>query len=456
MDADEFRAAGHELVEWCAAYLESVEDVPVRPSVEPGWVRARLPPAPPAGAEPWTAVLHDLDRVVRPALTHWQSPRFHGYFPCNTSPAAILAELTIATLGQQGMLWATSPAATELEQHVCDWLVDLLGLPAAWRHDGGAGGGVITDAASTATFTAVCAARDAAGAPVEQLTAYASVDAHSSVEKALRLAGFRPDQLRMVPVDDRRRLDVGALRDAVAADAHPFLVVSTIGTTSFMAVDPVADVGAVARERGLWHHVDAAMAGTAGLSPRLRPLVTAGLDTADSYCVDPHKWLGTGMDCDVLFVRDKAPLIRSMSVVPEYLRNALSERGEVVDFRDWGVPLGRRFRALKLWFLLRLEGAGALRAMVERHDDLAIWLAARVEAHPALDLVVPRELPLVCLAHVDGDDATQRLIDGVNDDGALVTHTRLDGRLVLRVCTAQRLTEQRHLDALWSALTAAA
>jgi aromatic-L-amino-acid decarboxylase len=456
VNADGFRAAGHELVEWCARYFESLDDVAVQPGVEPGWVRAQLPADPPTAAEPWADLLADLDRVVLPAVTHWQSPRFMAYFPGNSSPVAALGELAAGALGQQGMLWATSPVTTELETHVCDWLVSLLGLPEAFL-----GGGVIQDAASTATFVAVVAAREAAtggdSSLLPALRAYASVDAHSSVEKGLRLAGLSASQLRLVDVDGERRLRPDALAAAVTDDLagghQPFLVVTTVGTTAFMAVDPVAAAGEVAARHGMWHHVDAAMAGTAGLSSAFRPLVTAGLDTADSYCFDPHKWLGAGMDCDVLYVREPRRLVAAMSVLPEYLRNAATESGAVIDYRDWGVALGRRLRALKLWWLLRAAGSDGLAAMVERHCALAAELAARVEAHESLDLVVPCSLSLVCLAHRDGDEATQRLIDAVNASGAFVTHTRLDGRLVLRVSTAARLTEARHVDALWSTIT---
>lgn len=461
---DEFRALGHELVEWAARYLESLEDVPVLPGIEPGWLRDQLPPAAPDAAEAWPAILADLDRLILPSVSNWQSPRFLAYFPGNSSPAAILGELAVAALGQQGMLWSTSPASTELEQVVCDWLAGLLGLPDAFRHDGGTGGGVIQDAASSATFVAAVAARHHAtgGDPssIPALRAYTSVDAHSSVEKAVRLAGLAGSQLRLVEVDRARRMRPEALAEAVDADVadglRPFFVTSTVGTTSFMAVDPVAEVGAVARRAGVWHHVDAAMAGSAGASPALRPLVTGGLDTADSYCVDPHKWLLTGMDCDVLYVAHRDRLQAAMSVVPEYLRNAASDSGEVVDFRDWGVPLGRRFRSLKLWFVLRSYGAEGLASLVARGDELARRLGERVEAHPSLELVVPAQLALACLAHRDGDDATQRLIDAVNATGAQVTHTRLDGRLVLRVSTGQARTTTRHLDAVWEAIAAAA
>lgn len=461
---DEFRALGHELVEWAARYLESLEDVEVQPDIAPGWLRDQLPASAPQIPEPWDAILGDLDRLILPSVSNWQSPRFMAYFPGNSSPAAILGELAVAALGQQGMLWSTSPASTELEQVVCDWLAKLLGLPDAFRHDGGAGGGVIQDAASSATFVAAVAARHRAtgGDPssIATLRAYTSVDAHSSVEKALRLAGLTAGQLHLIDVDAERRMRpdalVRAIEDDLAAGLRPFFATSTVGTTSFMAVDPVAEIGATVGAFDIWHHVDAAMAGSAGASPGLRSVVADGLDTADSYCVDPHKWLLTGMDCDVLYVADRAALVAAMSVVPEYLRNAASDSGEVVDFRDWGVPLGRRFRSLKLWFVLRSYGAEGLAALVERGDRLARDLGSRVEAHPLLDLVVPAQLALVCLAHRDGDDATQQLIDAVNATGAQVTHTRLDGRLVLRVATAQARTTDRHLDAVWEAITASA
>ena len=459
MDLEEFRRVGHDLVEWCARYLETVEELRVRPDVEPGWVRAQLPPAPPQDPEPWSDIVADLDRVITPALVHWQSPRFHAYFPGNSSPAAILGELVTAAVGQQGMLWASSPAATELEAHVCDWLVDVLGLPPSFRSDS-TGGGAIQDAASTANFVATVAAREAAtdgdvGA-LSVLCAYTSIDAHSSVEKAIRLAGLGSDQLRLVDVDGERRMRPDALSAAIETDAgaglRPFLVVATVGTTSFLAVDPVPAIVDVAGRAGAWVHVDAAMAGSAGAAAELRPHVTAGLDGVDSYCFDPHKWLLTGMDCDVLYVADRDALTRAMSVVPEYLRNTATESGAVIDYRDWGVALGRRFRSLKLWFVLRSYGASGLAAMIRHHCALAADLARRVADHPAFDLVVPCHLSLVCVAHRDGDDATQRLIDAVNASGAFATHTRLDGRLVLRLSVAQASTMPRHIDALWEVL----
>lgn len=461
---DEFRTAGHELVEWCARYLESLDDVAVASEVAPGWVRSQLPATAPRAPEPWADLLADLDRIVVPALTHWQSPRFLAYFPGNSSPIAVLGELVTAVLGQQAMLWATSPAATELEQVVCDWLAEVLGLPPRFRHDQGVGGGVIHDAASTATFVAIAAARHhatgGAAEPIAGLRAYTSVDAHSSVEKGARLAGLGAEQIRTIAVDRERRMRSDDFAAAVAADLaaglQPFLVVSTVGTTSFMAVDPVAEVGSIAVAHGMWHHVDAAMAGAAGADLGLRPLVTTGLETADSYCVDPHKWLLTGMDCDVLYVADHRRLTAAMSIVPDYLRNPASESGAVVDLRDWGVALGRRFRALKLWFVLRAYGADGLASLVRRGHDLAVAAAARLDADDRFDVVVPAQLALACFAHRDGDAATQRVIDAVLATGALVTHTRLEGRLVVRLSTGQARTEARHLDAVLAAIEASA
>lgn len=468
-NADEFRRRGHELVDWVADYLARVEDLPVRPAVAPGWVRAQLPTSAPQAPEPWEAIVADLDRVVVPATTHWQSPRFFGYFPANSSPPSVLADLVSSGLGVQGMLWSTGPACTELETHVCDWLVELLDLPARFRSDG-AGGGVIQDSASSATLTAIVAAREAAtgGDPtvLARLRAYTSDQAHSSVEKGIRVAGLTAGQLRLVDTDADHAMRPDALAAAVAADvaagALPFLVVATVGTTSSMAVDPVAAVAGVLDDVDLgdgrrpWLHVDAAMAGSAAVVPELRPLVNDGLARADSWCFDPHKWLFTNFDCDVLYVADRAALIGALSVLPEYLRDEASESGAVIDYRDWHVPLGRRFRSLKLWFVLRRYGAVGLAHHVREHVRLAEGLAARVVAHPALELAVPRSLNLVCLAHVDGDAATQRCIDAVNASGAFVTHTRLAGRLVLRICIGQTRTVARHVDALWEALAAGA
>ncbi len=451
MNADEFRRAGHEVVDWVADYLARVESLPVQSTVAPGAIRALLPAHAPDEGEPWDRILGDLDTIVVPGLTNWQSPNFFGYFPANASGPAILGDLVSSGVGVQGMLWATSPACTELETHVLDWLVDLLGLPDTFR-----GNGVIQDSASSATLCAILAARDRVSPTIDRtkLRAYTSTQAHSSVEKGMRVAGLRGEQLRTIAVDDdfalRPDLLAEAIADDVAAELVPFLVVATVGTTSSAAIDPVAAIVDVAARHHAWVHVDAAYAGSAAVVPALRPLVNGGLERVDSWCFDPHKWLLTNFDCDVLYVRDRSALIESLSVLPEYLRNAASESGAVIDYRDWHVPLGRRFRALKLWFVIRHFGAAGLRAHIERHVASAQWLAAQVDADERFERVAPTDLSLVCFAHRDGDDATEALLRAVNDSGrAFLTHTRLRDRYVIRVSVGATQTERRHVEALW-------
>lgn len=455
LSARALREQGHALVDWLADHWERLEELPVQPDVEPGWVRAQLPDEPPARAEGFDEVLADLERVVVPALTQWQHPGFFAYFPSNVSTASVLGELAAAGLGAQGMLWSTAPAATELETHVLDWLAELLGLPAGLRSDG-PGGGVIADTASSATLCALLAARERAHARGRGLTVVATPEAHSSVDKAARIAGV--GEIARVGVDAERRMDPEGLAGALAGVDGDAFVTATVGTTSTGAVDPLGPVGEACRALGerAWLHVDAAWAGSAAVCPEHRWLHD-GLDHADSYVTNPHKWLLVNVDCSAFYVADAAWLERALSVTPEYLRNAASEAGAVVDYRDWQIPLGRRFRALKLWFVLRLVAAEGLRAHVRRHVDLAADLAERVRAHPALELVVPRSLALVCLAHRDGEPATQTLLDAVAAaDDLHATHTRVDGRLVLRVAVGGVGTRAEHLDRLWGVLEAAA
>jgi aromatic-L-amino-acid/L-tryptophan decarboxylase len=467
MTPDEFRQHGKELVDWVADYLERVEDFPVLSRSAPGSVRAALPAHPPERPEPFAAMLADVDDVVLPGVTHWQSPSFFAYFPANSSGPSVLGDLLSAGLGVQGMLWATSPAATELETQVLDWLAELLDLPPAFRSDG-TGGGVIQDSASSSSLVALVAARErATGGESNRsgvrpgLTAYASSQAHSSVEKAARIAGVGSADLRTVDVDPSTlAMDPAALEQAMAADAaagrRPFLVVATVGTTGTTAMDPLREVGEVARRYGAWLHVDAAMSGSAAVCPELR-WVHDGLELADSYVVDAHKWLFTNFDCSAFYVADREALVSALSIVPEYLRNTASESGDVIDYRDWMVPLGRRFRALKLWFVLRWYGAEGLRHHVREHVALAQGLAAWVDAEPSLERLVPTPLNLVTLAHVDGDEATQRLLDAVNASGrAYLTHTRVHGRLAVRVSVGGTWTEARHVEALQGLLREAA
>lgn len=458
MTPDEFRERGAEVVEWIARYLEQVERYPVLSQVAPGDVRAQLPGRPPEHPEPFEAVMADLDRVILPGVTHWQSPNFFAYFPANSSGPSILGELLSAGLGVQGMLWATSPACTELETHVLDWMIDLLGLPDRLRSTG-RGGGVIQDSASSATLCALLAARHrvAPDNDLPGLVAYTSTQAHSSVEKGARVAGLASHQLRLVDVDDELAMRPDALAGAVKADLaaglRPFFVCATVGTTSTNAVDPVPAIASVCEAHGLWLHVDAAMSGSAAVVPELR-FVNDGLERADSYAFNPHKWLFTNFDCDCFYVADRDALTGALSILPEYLRNAASDAGTVIDYRDWQVPLGRRFRALKLWMVIRHYGAAGLRFHVRQHVALAHEFATWVEADERFELAAPVPLNLVCFRHVGGDQVNQHLIDSLNASGALyLTHTRVDDKLTLRMSIGQTQTERRHVEAAWDALT---
>lgn len=457
MSPDEFRRVGNELIEWVASYMERVEELPVVPAVQPGDIRAQLPAAAPEQGEPWDAIVADLDRVVVPGTTHWQHPGWFAYFPANGSGPSVLGELVSAGLGMQGMLWSTGPVCTELETHVLDWLVELLDLPRGWRSDG-AGGGVIQSSASDAVLCAIAAARHRAGPDGGALVGYCSTQTHSSVEKDLRVAGI--EHVRKIAVDDdyaMRPDDLARqLAEDLAAGLRPFFCCASLGTTSTLAFDPVPAIGAICREHGVWLHVDAAMAGVAAICPEFRWL-NEGLDLADSYATNAHKWLFTNFDCDLFWVADRAALIGALSILPAYLRNAASESGAVIDYRDWHVPLGRRFRALKLWFVLRHYGAEGLRAALREDVALTAELTARIEAHPKLELAAPAPLSLVCLRHADGEEATTRLLEQVNaDPGVLLTPTVLDGRTVIRVSIGALPTERRHVDRLWGLIDAAA
>lgn len=462
---EEFRRAGYAVIDWLIDYRARVADLPVMPRVTPGDIRATLPAAAPAHGESFDDILADLVPLIEPGLMHWQSPRFFGYFPANASPPSILAELLGAGLGQQGMLWQTSPATTELESHVLDWLVDMLDLPARFRSDG-AGGGVIQDSASSATLCALLAARERAcqwrareSGNDPALVAYCSRDTHSSLDKAMSIAGLGRTRLRKIATDEAQRLDVDALAramdDDVAAGLRPFFVCATVGTTSALAIDPVAATGAVAAAHGAWLHVDAAMAGSAAVCPEFR-FVNEGLARADSYCFNPHKWLLTNFDCDCFYVADREPLLRALAVMPEYLRNAASESGTAVDYRDWQIPLGRRFRALKLWFVIRSYGLEGLRAFVRHHVDLACELEALIAADAAFELRAPRTLNLLCFASRKGDALSRAVLERVNAGGrAFLSHTLIDGRYCLRLCIGQTYTTREHVLGAWQELRAA-
>jgi aromatic-L-amino-acid/L-tryptophan decarboxylase len=467
MTPEEFRRYGHAVVDWIADYHSTIEDRPVLSTVDPGAIRKTLPDAPPEAGEGFDGLLADLERVVMPGITHWQHPSFFGFYPANSSGPAVLAELLSAGLGVQGMLWATSPAVTELEQHMLDWLADLLDLPAAFRSSG-PGGGAIQDTASTAILTALLAALHRAGGGEVRRSGlergryavYASTQIHSAVPKAVVMAGLGESALRSVPVDPATQaMDVAALSRAVATDVaagvRPALVVAAAGTTSTAAFDPVPQIGALCREVGAWLHVDAAYAGVAAVCPELRA-VNAGLEYADSYCTNPHKWLLTNFDCDAFYVADRAPLLGALSILPEFLRNAATESGAVVDYRDWGVPLGRRFRALKLWAVIRWYGAEGLRAHIRSHVALAADLADRIRADDRFELV-SCSLGLVTFRLRAGDGATQALHAALlATDRIHLTQTKVNDRYVLRLAIGGTYTRARHVDAAWELIAATA
>jgi aromatic-L-amino-acid decarboxylase len=461
MTPEEFRKHGHAAVDWIAEYYERLESFPVLSQVEPGDIRAALPAHPPETGEPFDAVLADLDRIVLPGITHWQHPSFFAYFPANASGPAILGDLLASGLGVQGMLWATSPAATELETHVLDWLAELLDLPAAFR-----GNGVIQHTASDASLVALLAALHRAsggrtgreGVSSGRYAVYTSNQTHSSVEKACRIAGLGADALRKLEVDPATlAASPEHLRTLIeqdrAAGIVAALVVGSVGATGTGAVDPIAQMAAIARDAGAWLHVDAAWAGVAAVAPEFRWL-NAGVDQVDSYATNPHKWLLTNFDCDAFWVADRTALLGALSILPEYLRNAATESGAVIDYRDWHVPLGRRFRALKLWAVIRWYGAEGLREHVRKHVALAQEFASWVAADERFELVAPHPLALVTFRLRSGDDATLELMRRVNASGELfLTHTVVNGAAALRMSIGAVWTERRHVEKAWEALS---
>ncbi len=480
MTPEEFRAAGHQLIDWIADHRTRVPDLPVASPVAPGAVAAALPERAPERPEPFAGVLADLDRIVVPGITQTQSPHFFGWFPSNATLSSVLGDIAAGGLGALGITWASAPALTEVEHVVTDWLRVESGLSDAWH-------GAIHDTASTACLVAILCARERAsdysesrgglqGEPAP-LVVYTSPHAHSSVAKAVALAGFGATNLRRVEVDPQTHaLRPDALAAAICADLaagrRPAAVVASVGTTATTAVDPVAGIAAVLDEvaaggdpRRPWLHVDAAMAGSALLLPERREMFGGGdgVERADSLSWNPHKWLGTILDCSLLYVRDVSHLVRVMSTDPSYLRSASDgarTAAQVPQYKDWGIPLGRRFRALKLWFQLRLDGLEAIRARLRRDLENAAWLAAQVEADDAWRLVAPLTLQTVCCRHeppgLDGarlDEHTLTWAEQVNASGrAFVTPALLDGRWMVRVSIGAETTEREHVAALWDLL----
>jgi len=459
MTADQFRQYGKQVVDWIADYYERIESLPVLSQVSPGEIRQSLPDSPPTHGEPFDALLADMDKVIMKGLTQWQSPKFFAYFPANASGPAILGDLLSSAVGVQGMLWATSPSCTELETLVLDWLVGMLGLPDRFLSSS-AGGGVIQDTASSSTLCAMLAARERATGYTSNtlgmdrsLVAYTSTQAHSSLEKAAMITGIGLDNLRLVEVDEHFAMKPEVLRSMVEKDRSvglvPFFVCGTVGTTSSNAMDPLPAIAAICLENRLWFHVDAAMSGTAALCPEFRRLQN-GVEFADSYCFNPHKWMFTNFDCDCFYVADREALIKTLSILPEYLKNQATQSGAVFDYRDWQIPLGRRFRSLKLWFVIRHYGVEGLRYHVRHHVEMAQTFAQWVENDRRFEIVAPAPLNLVCFRYQGADAENQLLMERLNQSGDLyLTHTRLNDQFVLRFCVGQTHTTMRHIERAW-------
>ncbi|GAB4454597.1 MAG: pyridoxal-dependent decarboxylase [Anaerolineae bacterium] len=472
MNADDFRRYGRMVIDWIADYYERIEQFPVLSQAQPGDIRAQLPPQPPQQGEPFEAMLKDMDDVVLPGITHWQSPNFFAYFPANSSAPAVLGDLLSSGLAVQGMLWSTSPAVTEVETHVMDWLAEMLDLPPQFKSSG-CGGGVIQDSASSATLSAILAARERITnfesnrrGLNERLVAYASTQTHSSLEKGLKIAGIGADNLRKIPVDDAFAMRPDALAEQIRRDREaglqPFFVCGTVGTTSSSAVDPLPAIGQICRDEGLWFHVDAAMYGTAAICPEFRH-INAGVELADSYTFNPHKWLFTNFDLNAFFVADRAALINTLSILPEYLRNQATESGEVFDYRDWQIPLGRRFRALKLWFVIRHYGVEGLQHHIRRHIELAQQFRRWVDESPVFERLAPAPLTTICFRAVPPgihseatlDELNETLLNAVNATGQMfISHTRLKGKYTLRMAIGSIRTEAEHVTAAWELLNA--
>ena len=461
MTTDEFRKHAHELVEWMASYMENVEDYPVKSSARPGEIFDKIPDTPPAHSEPFDSLMRDLDKIIMPGITHWQNPNFFAYFPANNSPPSILSEMLIATLGTQCMIWETSPAAAELEEKMMIWLRGMIGLPSGFE-------GVIQDTASTATLAAILTAREKItrfsinSNGVENagtLKVYCSDQTHSSVEKAVKISGIGRKNLVKIPVKEDFSMDHAKLREAIIHDKEsgyiPCCVVATMGTTGAVAIDPLRAIGEICRENNIWLHVDAAMAGTALILPEFQWMLD-GKEYVDSFVFNPHKWMFTNFDCSAYFVKDARSLIKTFEVLPEYLKTRT--RGKVNDYRDWGVPLGRRFRALKLWSVIRSYGTEGLREKIRYHIHIAGRLSDMILKESDFEILAPVIISVVCFrynpAGYDQDQINalnEKLNHQLNDSGKLyLSHTVLNGKYTLRMVTAQTNVTLGHVEKAWN------
>lgn len=459
MKTNEFKKQGYKVIDWLADYYEHVEEYPVLSQVEPGDIRSKLPEKAPNTGRAHDEILNDMN-ILMPGITHWQSPNFHAFFPCATSGPAILGDLISTGLGVNGMSWATSPACTELETHILDWLVDMMDLPVKFKSNS-KGGGVIQDTASSASLVALLCSREKAsngrtnenGSNGEFIT-YTSSQAHSSIEKAVKIAGIGKNNMRMVDVDQNFSMDSSHLRQLIEKDISnglkPIFVCATVGTTSSTAIDPVNEIGKICKEFGIWLHVDAAMAGPAALCKEYR-FINDGLNYADSYNFNPHKWMLTSFDCSIFYVADRSQLINTMSILPEYLKNKTSTSESVFDLRDWGIPLGRRFRALKLWHVINYYGVSGLQEFIRTHMENTKILRSWIEMEKDFEIVTPTPLTLICFRHTKGNNFTEKLLNTINESGkAYMTHTKLNDQYIIRFSVGQTSTTIDHLKETWN------
>jgi aromatic-L-amino-acid decarboxylase len=467
MKPDEFRKHAHELVEWMADYMENVEDYPVKSLIQPGEIFDKIPDQPPSTPESFSALMKDFNEIIMPGITHWQNPNFFAYFPANTSPSSVLAEMLISTLATQCMIWETSPAAAELEEKMMIWLREMIKLPENFE-------GVIQDSASTATLAAILTAREkktdfsinmngAKHAGI--LRVYCSEQTHSSVEKAVKISGIGKKNLVKIAVNEDFSLDTETLRTKILSDKEagfiPCCVVATIGTTGTTAVDPLRAIGEICNENDIWLHVDAAMAGTALILPEFQWMLD-GREYIDSFVFNPHKWMFTNFDCTAYFVRDAGALIKTFEILPEYLKTRT--RGKVNDYRDWGVPLGRRFRALKLWSVIRTYGTEGLQEKVRYHIHIASELKKMISEESDFEILAPVIISVVCFRYrpqgyseEEINNLNEKLNHQLNDTGKLyLSHTVLNGRYTLRMVTAQTNVRLEHVERAWKLIRAMA
>jgi len=461
MKPEEFRKHAHQVVDWMLDYYENIEKFPVKSQVSPGEILSKLPESAPEKGESMNQIIKDFNELILPGMTHWQSPNFFGYFPANASFPSLLAEMITATLASQCMIWDTSPAAAELEEQMMNWLRQMTGLPADWA-------GVIQDGASTATLTAILTAREAKSDyrinkegfnTQQQFRVYCSTETHSSVEKAVKIAGLGRTNLVKIAVDSALAMDAIALENAIEKDLSagyiPLCIVAALGTTGTTAMDPLEQISSISKKHKIWLHVDAAYAGTALLLPEYRWMI-AGIEEVDSFVFNPHKWMFTHFDCTAYFVKNEDALVRTFEILPEYLKT--QSRGQVKDYRDWGIPMGRRFRSLKLWFVIRSFGIEGLQTKIRKHIQLAELFESWVTKHPDFEIITKRNLNVVCFRYHPGNISNEEEINQINEnlendinsEGKIfLTHTKVHEKYTLRMVIAQTNVEEKHVEEAW-------